>query len=148
MSIAAVVDALVAAGATPEMIAAAVRAHCEQEDFAKAEKRARDAERQRKSRMSRNVTAALPKARSSAAIRQERYRDGRLPAREWEPLRLKIFARDGFCCTYCGGIEGPFECDHVVPTSRGGSNDESNLTTACKPCNASKRDRLVEEWMA
>jgi hypothetical protein len=56
MSIAAVVDALVAAGATAEMIAAAVRAHCEQEDFAKAEKRARDAERQRKSRMSRDVT--------------------------------------------------------------------------------------------
>jgi 5-methylcytosine-specific restriction endonuclease McrA len=86
-------------------------------------------------------------ARSSAAERQARYRVRRLPAREWEPLRLKVFARDSFRCTYCGDAEGPFECDHVVPTSRGGCNDETNLTTACKPCNAAKKDRLVEEWL-
>lgn len=56
MSIAAVVDALVEAGATPQMIAAAVRAHEARVEAAKAEKRANDAERQRRSRMSRNVT--------------------------------------------------------------------------------------------
>ncbi len=94
------------------------------------------------------MEAATVKPRSAGAIRQESYRVRRLPAREWEPLRLKIFARDGFQCTYCGASDVPLECDHIVPTCRGGSHEESNLTTACKPCNASKRDRLIEEWIA
>lgn len=56
MSLAAIVDALVEAGATPQMIAAAVRACAENEEAAKTERRAKDADRQRRSRLSRNVT--------------------------------------------------------------------------------------------
>jgi hypothetical protein len=56
VSIAAIVDALVEAGATPQMIAAAVRAYAENEEAAKTERRAKDADRQRRSRLSRNVT--------------------------------------------------------------------------------------------
>jgi len=48
--------------------------------------------------------------------------------------RKDIFERDGYRCTYCGTTEGPFECDHIVPVSRGGSKDDSNLTTACVSC--------------
>jgi 5-methylcytosine-specific restriction endonuclease McrA len=119
LSIAVAVKHMIAAGMSPEAIVAAVA----------------------------EMEAAAQPVRSNGAVRQERYRARRLPAREWEPLRLKVFARDGFRCTYCGDAEGPFECDHVVPTSRGGCNDETNLTTACKPCNASKKDKLVEEWL-
>ncbi len=36
--------------------------------------------------------------------------------------------------------------DHVIPLSRGGSNDISNLVIACPTCNLSKNDRLPHEW--
>lgn len=65
----------------------------------------------------------------------------------WMKLRAEVFARDDFTCTYCGERGGRLECDHVIPVSRGGSNDITNLTTACFPCNRSKRDKTVEEWL-
>lgn len=51
-----VLDALLAAGATAEMIVAAVKADAQQEEIRLQEKRVKDAERQRKSRSSRHVT--------------------------------------------------------------------------------------------
>lgn len=72
-----------------------------------------------------------------------------LPEKDWWPLRSKILIRDQFVCKYCG-IEGEGETqwcvDHVVPLSRGGTNDESNLVACCMPCNSSKSDRLLTEW--
>lgn len=53
---AAEIDALVAAGATPEMLAAVVKAGLLEEEAKKTAKRAKDAERQRRHRESRNVT--------------------------------------------------------------------------------------------
>lgn len=51
-----VLDALLAAGATAEMIVAAVKADMLEHERAVTEKRAKDADRQRRHRMSRNVT--------------------------------------------------------------------------------------------
>jgi len=70
----------------------------------------------------------------------------RLPADEWKALRKRVFERDGFCCTYCGQSGGRLECDHIHPLSKGGSNDEDNLTTACNTCNRSKGTLSVQEW--
>lgn len=53
---AAVIDALVAAGATVEQLAAAVKADMAEAEQRLADKRAKDAERQRRHRKSRNVT--------------------------------------------------------------------------------------------
>jgi hypothetical protein len=83
-----------------------------------------------------------------APDRSAMARFGRICSKTWKRIRLAIFNRDGWRCTYCGNTSGPFECDHVVPISRGGSNDPENLTTACKPCNRSKRAKLVGEWRA
>lgn len=33
--------------------------------------------------------------------------------------------------------------DHVIPASRGGDNDPSNLVTACKRCNDSRGNRSL-----
>lgn len=49
-------------------------------------------------------------------------------------------------CAYCGGNEGPFEIDHVVPYSRGGSHSRENFALACVPCNRSKGARMLAEW--
>ena len=65
----------------------------------------------------------------------------------WRKLRQEIFDRDGGECQYCGSFDD-LTCDHIVPLVRGGSNDPDNLTTACRSCNSSKGDRLVEEWVA
>lgn len=53
--------------------------------------------------------------------------------------------RDVWRCSYC---DGPAEhVEHVIPLSRGGSNDVSNLTWACASCNLSKGARLLSEWL-
>lgn len=75
------------------------------------------------------------------------YRLGSINLAEWNKLRMEIFRRDGFRCTYCGVVGGKLECDHVVPVSKGGTNELSNLTTSCRSCNRSKKDKLLSEWI-
>lgn len=55
-------------------------------------------------------------------------------------LRFDIFARDAFTCRYCGrrSDEVKLELDHVIPVSKGGTNDRDNLATSCEDCNAGK----------
>lgn len=65
----------------------------------------------------------------------------------WRVIREAVFRRDNFTCAYCGEYGKKLQCDHIVPISRGGSNSFDNLTTACRSCNASKRDKLISEWV-
>jgi hypothetical protein len=65
----------------------------------------------------------------------------------WARLRRAVFERDNFTCVYCGATNRPLHCDHAIPVSHGGSNDKSNLATACQDCNTSKHARPVEEWL-
>lgn len=45
-------------------------------------------------------------------------------------------------CRYCG--EPATEIDHIVPISKGGTGELSNLVPACRSCNASKGDRELD----
>jgi 5-methylcytosine-specific restriction endonuclease McrA len=72
---------------------------------------------------------------------------GRIRGWRWEQIRRRIFGRDNHTCRYCGVVGGRLECDHVIPVSRGGTNEDDNLATACFPCNRSKRARLISEWV-
>lgn len=51
----------------------------------------------------------------------------------WEDLKREIFRRDSYTCVYCGhrGNVLTLHVDHVVPRSRGGTDDPANLTTGC-----------------
>jgi 5-methylcytosine-specific restriction endonuclease McrA len=65
--------------------------------------------------------------------------------------RVAIYLRDGMACAYCGlhleaGIV--LTLDHVVPCELGGSNEASNLITACLSCNSSKQDRPLGAFLA
>ncbi len=61
--------------------------------------------------------------------------------------RQNIYARDKFCCQYCGETLRAREltCDHVVPRSRGGRTVWTNIVTCCRPCNRKKGGRTPEE---
>lgn len=68
----------------------------------------------------------------------------RLAERDWWPLRNRVLHEDGFTCNYCGDAANCV--DHIIPLSRGGTNDRENLQAACMPCNSSKSDKLLSEW--
>ena len=57
--------------------------------------------------------------------------------------KQNVFIRDRYTCQYCGKNNIPVDqltYDHVTPRSRGGKTDWTNITTACKRCNARKAD--------
>ena len=66
------------------------------------------------------------------------------------PTRRAIYERDGWTCQLCDGPVDPdaaehaqrASLDHIVPQSRGGSHDPSNLRMAHVGCNARRRDRV------
>jgi len=57
--------------------------------------------------------------------------------------RFEIFKRDGFKCLYCGATppNALLEVEHIIAVANGGSNDRSNLCTACQNCNRGKSDK-------
>jgi 5-methylcytosine-specific restriction endonuclease McrA len=59
----------------------------------------------------------------------------------------KQYANQKGRCYYCHAKVGDiYEVDHVIPLSRGGSNDISNLVIACILCNRRKYNKLPHEW--
>lgn len=60
----------------------------------------------------------------------------------------KYFLSDNFKCEYCSSIiTGTYELEHIVPISKGGTNDISNLAISCSKCNHSKFVKSLEEFM-
>lgn len=89
-----------------------------------------------------------------SSVQRRRFREqyGYWPNRrgsDWiEPkLRLELYERDAWTCYLCespvdrdgdpNGDRAP-SLDHVFPKSLGGSDDPSNLKTACRACNSRK----------
>ena len=71
----------------------------------------------------------------------------RLPRREVKFTRRNIYARDRNRCQYCGGRFPTSELtlDHVVPKSRGGGTNWTNIVCACVRCNVRKGGRIPRE---
>jgi len=75
-------------------------------------------------------------------VRLARY--VRVPYRRQIPLtRRAVLARDAHRCVYC--TRKADTIDHVVPRSRGGTHEWTNVVAACARCNHSKGDRLLTE---
>lgn len=55
-------------------------------------------------------------------------------------LRYEILRRDNNTCQYCGATapDAPLTVDHVTPVALGGTDEPTNLVTACRDCNAGK----------
>ena len=56
---------------------------------------------------------------------------------EWEAL----CAAHGGACAWCGCTYKPLTRDHIVPLSRGGSHDITNIQPLCRNCNCKKGAR-------
>lgn len=76
----------------------------------------------------------------------------RLPSvvamREYVPIhkrvaftRSNVFLRDRFKCQYCGADNAVLTFDHVVPRSKGGETNWSNIVAACDDCNLLKGNK-------
>lgn len=58
--------------------------------------------------------------------------------------RANLFLRDHYECQYCGDefSSRTLTFDHVMPRSRGGKTEWTNIVAACHDCNADKGDLL------
>jgi hypothetical protein len=58
-----------------------------------------------------------------------------------------LLAKWGRKCAYCGIENVPFEIEHILAKSKGGSNRVSNLCLSCHSCNQAKDNKPVEEFL-
>lgn len=61
---------------------------------------------------------------------------------QWQELLNRF---EGICA-YCESEKATTK-DHVVPLSRGGSDEIDNILPACRSCNCRKHTRSLEEWL-
>jgi hypothetical protein len=59
--------------------------------------------------------------------------------------RLALYLRDSFTCAFCEldmrGMDARLiTLDHIKPRAKGGTDDPTNLVTACLRCNCVKKD--------
>ena len=60
---------------------------------------------------------------------------------------IALFSRDNYQCMYCGYYFSTLNLsrDHVIPTSRGGTDRWENVVAACKRCNQRKGNHVLDE---
>ena len=93
-------------------------------------------------RMIRGICFAL---RLPAVIRLTCYIKRRNPIVKFS--RQNLYLRDGGKCQYCGSpfLQKELTYDHVVPRSKGGETEWTNVVTCCGTCNLKKGGRTPEE---
>ena len=62
-----------------------------------------------------------------------------------DSVRAEVIVRDGGRCRNCYSAVN-LQIDHIIPRSKGGSSDQSNLQTLCRRCNRRKWKRLVPRF--
>ena len=57
---------------------------------------------------------------------------------------IRVARRDNNTCQLCGKVllDREIEIDHIIPYSRGGTSDESNLRVTCLACNRKKGKKI------
>lgn len=62
--------------------------------------------------------------------------------RKW---RQSIKDKWNYQCAYCGSKEN-LTLDHIIPRSKGGSDNLTNVLCACKKCNNDKGHQMWSDW--
>lgn len=84
----------------------------------------------------------IPKYKHSEKIRMYNHN-----VKQWYKIIKEVFKRDNYTCQYCGQVGGKLEADHIIPFSKGGSDEMSNLITSCRKCNRQKKDKSANEFI-
>lgn len=70
----------------------------------------------------------------------------------WSQDQIDAGIRAGFKCEYCSrdllaSVDDfdSWQCDHIIPTTKGGCNGLDNYAIACKTCNFIKRNWIFNE---
>lgn len=71
----------------------------------------------------------------------------KLPDTEVKFTRRNIYEHYRYRCCYCGKKfpSSKLNLDHIIPRSRGGRTDWTNVVTACISCNLRKSNQLPKE---
>jgi hypothetical protein len=59
-----------------------------------------------------------------------------------QAVRMQANNRCGYCLARQEYLPWPLKIEHIIPISKGGTNDESNLWLACRSCNLYKSNRV------
>ena len=84
--------------------------------------------------------------RGKCNVYNQKYRirkyeaDGSFTPQEWETLK----AQYNWTCPHCGKREPEIKLtiDHIIPLSRGGSNNIENIQPLCGICNSKKGNKI------
>ena len=65
---------------------------------------------------------------------------------EWETLK----AQYNWTCYFCEKCEPEITLteDHIIPLSRGGTDNIENIQPLCVSCNSKKGTKTIQEWIA
>lgn len=63
-------------------------------------------------------------------------------------IKNQVIERDGLICCYCDQVLSmeTLTLDHIVPDSKRGTFNATNLTIACKPCNNKRGNKPFFEY--
>ena len=130
--------------AAEEERAARERVKIEQQRKIEESRRLREEERIRQQEQKRRVAEEARKIRQMEMSEHKRMttEQRRLMT---DSLRYDILVRDGFRCCICGASAADgvkLHVDHILPVSKGGKTERSNLRTLCESCNLGKRDKI------
>lgn len=60
---------------------------------------------------------------------------------EYKRNRKEILEASGYTCHYCGNPANT--ADHIIPVSKGGGHEKSNLLPACTNCNSGRGNKTL-----
>lgn len=65
------------------------------------------------------------------------------------PVQFRVMKRENQICGTCGKSvqDGDIHFDHIIPFSKGGSSEESNIRMLCDTCNQKRSNRFEAEFL-